>query len=112
MPATLHNVRRVYALRAQTMCDALRHNLGDAISFVQPQGGLFVWASLTGVGGKVKDGNVFAKMAIDKGVAFVPGAPFFANDPDLSSIRLSFATADLAKIEEGISRLGQALKAK
>jgi DNA-binding transcriptional MocR family regulator len=41
----------------------------------------------------------------------VPGAPFFANDPDLSSIRLSFATADLAKIEEGITRLGQALKA-
>jgi len=72
MPATLDKVRQVYALRAQTMCNALRQNLGDAISFVQPQGGLFVWASLTGAGGKVKDGNAFAKMAIDKGVAFVP----------------------------------------
>ncbi|MCE2666917.1 MAG: PLP-dependent aminotransferase family protein [Limnohabitans sp.] len=55
MPATLDKVRQVYALRAQTMCNALRHNLGDAISFVQPQGGLFVWASLTGAGGKGED---------------------------------------------------------
>jgi len=42
-------------------------------------------------------------------VAFVPGAPFFANDPDNAAIRLSFATADVAKIKEGIARLGQAL---
>jgi aspartate/methionine/tyrosine aminotransferase len=42
-------------------------------------------------------------------VAFVPGAPFFANNPDASAIRLSFATADVAKIQEGIARLGQAI---
>ncbi|HVR52703.1 MAG TPA: PLP-dependent aminotransferase family protein, partial [Pseudorhodoferax sp.] len=50
-----------------------------------------------------------AQRAIEKLVAFVPGAPFFAHDPDLSTLRLSFATADVAKIEEGIARLGQAL---
>ena len=110
MPSTLDTVRRVYAERAQTMDKALQRELGDALSYTAPQGGLFFWANLTGAKGAVKDGNVFAKSAIEKGVAFVPGAPFFANDPDLSSIRLSFATADLAKIEEGITRLGQALK--
>jgi len=110
MPTTLDTVRRVYAQRAQAMDKALQRELGDALSYTAPQGGLFFWANLTGAKGAVKDGNVFAKSAIEKGVAFVPGAPFFANDPDLSSIRLSFATADLAKIEEGIARLGQALK--
>lgn len=110
MPATLNKVRSVYAERAQAMDKALQRELGDALSYTAPQGGLFFWAHLTGAHGKVKDGNVFAKCAIEKGVAFVPGAPFFANDPDVSSIRLSFATADLAKIEEGITRLGQALK--
>mgnify|MGYP003329138687 FL=1 len=110
MPTTLDTVRRVYAERAQTMDKALQRELGDALSYTAPQGGLFFWANLTGAKGALKDGNVFAKSAIEKGVAFVPGAPFFANDPDLSSIRLSFATADLAKIEEGITRLGQALK--
>ena len=109
MPATLADVRQVYAERAQAMGDALRSELGEAIDFVQPQGGLFVWARLTGAGGKVADGNVFAKRAIDKGVAFVPGAPFYCANPDHATLRLSFATADVAKIREGVARLGQAL---
>ncbi len=109
MPATLDKVRKVYAGRAQTMCDALRKNLGNAISFVQPQGGLFVWAHLTGANGNVKDGNTFAKMAIDQGVAFVPGAPFYCQNPDHSTLRLSFATVGEDKILEGVARLKQAM---
>ena len=110
MPATLQNVRQVYAARARAMCEALRVHLGDGLSFHTPLGGLFVWAKLTGKTGFNTDGNLLAKRAIEKGVAFVPGAPFFANDPDNSTIRLSFATADEAKIAEGIERLGQALR--
>ena len=109
MPATLENVRRVYAQRAQTMGDALRKDLGDVVSFVQPQGGLFVWARLTGARGQVADGNVFAKRAIDNGVAFVPGAPFFCAAPDHATFRLSFATAAQDKILEGVARLAMAL---
>jgi DNA-binding transcriptional MocR family regulator len=109
MPATLAHVRSVYAERAQAMGEALKRELGHALTFTQPQGGLFFWANLTGAGGKVKDGAELAKRAIEKGVAFVPGAPFFANNPDASAIRLSFATADVEKIKEGIARLGQAL---
>lgn len=109
MPATLAKVRAVYAERAQALGDALRKDLGDAIDFVQPQGGLFVWARLTGAGGKVADGNVLAKRAIDKGVAFVPGTPFYCANPDHATLRLSFATADVEKIREGVARLAQAL---
>ena len=109
MPATLDKVRSVYAKRAQTMGDALRSDLGDAVSFVQPQGGLFVWARLTGAGGKVADGNAYAKRAIDQGVAFVPGSPFFSANPDHATFRLSFATVGEDKILEGVSRLAKAL---
>lgn len=109
MPATLAKVRAVYAERAQALGDALRQELGDAIDFVQPQGGLFVWARLTGAGGKVADGNVLAKRAIDQGVAFVPGTPFYCANPDHATLRLSFATADVEKIREGVARLAQAL---
>ncbi len=109
MPATLAKVRAVYAERAQALGDALRKDLGDAIEFVQPQGGLFVWARLTGAGGKVADGNVLAKRAIDQGVAFVPGTPFYCAHPDHATLRLSFATADVEKIREGVARLAQAL---
>ena len=42
-------------------------------------------------------------------VRFVPGTPFFAQNPDPATLRLSFATADVAKIREGVARLAQAL---
>ena len=109
MPGTLARVRQVYGQRAKTMGDALRSHLGDAISFVQPQGGLFVWARLTGAGGKLADGNALAQRAIDQGVAFVPGAPFFCANPDLATLRLSFATVGDDKIVEGVGRLAKAL---
>ena len=109
MPATLAHVRAVYAERAQAMGNALRRELGDAIEFVQPQGGLFVWARLTGARGQIRQGAEFAKRAIDQGVAFVPGVPFYAANPDPATLRLSFATADVARIEEGVARLKRAL---
>jgi len=109
MPATLDRVRKVYAQRAQTMAEALRSELGAAIEFVQPQGGLFVWARLTGAGGKSSDAAAFAKRAIERGVAFVPGMPFYCANGDPATFRLSFATAAEDKIRDGVTRLAQAL---
>jgi 2-aminoadipate transaminase len=109
MPATLAHVRKVYGQRAAAMGNALKRELGAAVSFEQPQGGLFFWASLTGEGGKTRNAAEFARKAIEQLVAFVPGAPFYAANPDMATFRLSFATADVAKIEEGMGRLGRAV---
>ena len=111
MPQTLARVRAVYAERAKAMGDALRSELGDAVEFVQPKGGLFMWVKLTGARGQESNANELAKRAIAEGVAFVPGAPFFSQNPDVSTLRLSFATADVDKIREGIARLKKALAA-
>ncbi len=102
-------VRKTYAERAAVMAASLRRELGDAIAFNQPQGGMFFWARLTGERGQISNAADFAKRAIDRGVAFVPGAPFYAHDPDRATLRLSFATVGLEKIDEGIGRLRQAL---
>ena len=109
MPATLANVRKVYAERARAMGGALSRELRGAVAFTQPEGGLFFWARLTGENGKSTDAGEFAKRAIEQGVAFVPGAPFYAQAPEASTFRLSFATADVAKIEEGARRLATSL---
>ena len=88
----------------------------DVCSSDLPLGGLFFWAKLTGLqkngsrsDNPLIDGNLFAKKAIEHNVAFVPGAPFFADHPDHSTLRLSFATADEMKIQDGIKRLAMAL---
>jgi DNA-binding transcriptional MocR family regulator len=102
-------VRQTYAERARVMAESLRRELAGALEFNQPQGGMFFWARLTGATDKGSNAQDFAKRAIDHGVAFVPGAPFFAHSADLATLRLSFATVGLEKIEEGIGRLGRAL---
>lgn len=112
MPATLNKVRKVYATRAQVMMHALRAELGDAMEFTEPAGGLFLWLRLTGQGNKPTDANTLAQRAIHAGVAFVPGAPFFSQNPDPATLRLSFATADENSILEGVSRLAKAFHAE
>ncbi len=111
MQAGLQHARRVYAGRSAALCQGLQRELGDAVAFTAPQGGLFVWARLTGAGEKSADAASFARRAIDELVAFVPGAPFFGRDPDAAAFRLSFATASEEKIAQGCARLARALQA-
>ena len=110
MPATLARVRQVYGERARTMANALRTELGEAVAFTPPQGGMFTWVRLTGAGGQPRDATALAQRAIAQGVAFVPGAPFYCQQPDASTFRLSFATAAQEQIREGLARLGRVMK--
>ena len=114
MPTSVAKVRKVYAARAKTMAECLKAEFGDAIRFTAPQGGMFFWANLTGAvtGGRGQSTDVaaLAQAAIANNVAFVPGAPFFAHDADMTALRLSFATANEDLIREGVARLGQAFK--
>ncbi len=115
---SLAAVRSTYATRAHTMAACLQRELGSALSYTQPQGGMFFWTRLTGKAlpnaasdvGATQDANQLAKDAADNGVAFVPGAPFFANNPDNAALRLSYATSDVGKIEEGVKRLAETLR--
>lgn len=71
------------------MGEALTRELGDAVELTQPQDGLLLGVGLTGQGGKVKNAGEFAKRQIDRGVAFVPSAPFHAANPDVATFMLS-----------------------
>ena len=109
LPQAVTQVRKVYAERAACMAEQLRTQLGDAVSFVQPGGGMFFWVRLTGAHGGERDATAFSQRAVEQLVAFVPGAPFFAENPDASCFRMSFATSDLERIAEGIARMARAL---
>ena len=48
--------------------------------------------------------------AVDKGVAFVPGAAFYADHADPRTLRLSFVTASVEQIDTGIAALAAAIR--
>lgn len=112
MEPALAHMQKTYAARAKLMVQHLQAELGDAISFTPPQGGMFVWARLTGASGRTADAATFVQRAIDEGVAVVPGAPFYATGADPATFRMSYATAPDDKIVEGIQRLARALQSQ
>ena len=66
---------------------------------------MFLWVTLpAGI-----DSQALLQAAIARNVAFVPGAPFFAADPQHNTLRLSFVTVSAEEIERGIGVLGQLL---
>jgi DNA-binding transcriptional MocR family regulator len=88
--------------------DALLHGLERALpagsTFNHPDGGMFVWARLPAGW----DATELLAAALRHDVAFVPGAPFYATDPDPRTLRLSFTTHPPAEIVEGLERLRMA----
>jgi 2-aminoadipate transaminase len=76
-----------------------------ACRWQMPGGGMFFWVELPqGV-----DSDALLVKAIARGVAFVPGAPFFAGQARPNTLRLSFVTVSAGAIERGIAALGAAL---
>ena len=97
----------LYGSRCAALVDALRHHLGDRIEFAAPDGGMFVWGSIAGV-----DTTALLPIAVEEGVAFVPGGAFYVEDdaPDgRDRVRLSFATLLPAELDDAVARLARAV---
>ena len=95
----------MYGRKCEALCNALHAQLGDMLQFHRPEGGMFVWARLTGSGA---DSSELLQRAIGNKILFVPGKAFFADNVDAASLRLSFAAPGVADIEEGVRRLKRA----
>ena len=113
----LPRITAMYGRKCMALCESLRAQLGDALQFHRPEGGMFVWARLSGEysgRGSTRDGidaSALLQRAIDNKVIFVPGKAFYADNVDTASLRLSFAAPGMADIEEGARRLKRAYDA-
>ena len=90
------------------MLAALEREFPAQARWNRPEGGMFIWVDLPE---GIDSGALLAK-AIERNVAFVPGAPFYAVEPRRNSLRLSFVTVPAEKIDQGIKVLGELLKAE
>jgi 2-aminoadipate transaminase len=101
-------IRTLYAAQCEHMLAALEREFPPQVSWNRPDGGMFIWVDLPE---GVDSGALLAK-AIERNVAFVPGAPFYAVDPKKNTLRLSFVTVPGDKIDIGVKILGELLKAE
>lgn len=104
LDAHIDRVIDAYRVRRDAMVDGLRAVLPDGAEVNRPEGGMFLWARL---GGAVDTAAILPR-ALEGGVAYVPGWPFYATDPDRSTMRLSYVTNTPEVIAEGLARMARA----
>ncbi len=99
---------KLYANQCQVMLDALSEQFPEGVSWTRPEGGMFIWVTLP----KHIDAMKLLDQAIAAKVAFVPGAPFYANEAETNTLRLSFVTVPPERIREGVAILANLIKAQ
>ncbi len=106
-------IRALYKAQRDAMLDALTQHFPDSrkqpeqsLTWNSPAGGMFLWARLPQRMSAVE----LLPFAVDQGVAFVPGAPFYADHGDERTLRLSFVTPSVDEIQRGVAALAAAMQ--
>jgi 2-aminoadipate transaminase len=107
MRVHVRRIREVYRQRRDVMLNCMEEHFPAGVSWTRPQGGLFLWVRMP----ESMDAEELLKVALEEKVAFVPGRAFY---PDgiggRCCMRLNFSYSSPDVIEEGIQRLGRAMK--
>ncbi len=101
-------IRKLYAAQCHAMLDALQEFFPSGASWTRPQGGMFIWVTLP----QHINSMELLEAAVAQNVAFVPGAPFYANTPAPNTLRLSFVTVPPEQIRVGVEKLGRLIAAR
>jgi 2-aminoadipate transaminase len=99
-------LRRHYADKRDVMLAAFRNESDTALTWADPRGGFFLWATLP----DELDADRLLDRAVKHGVVYVAGSAFFVNDGGGSQIRLSFSAPGHDQIREGVRRLAEAIR--
>lgn len=99
-------LRRHYADKRDVMVAAFRQEPDTAVTWADPRGGFFLWATLP----DQLDADSLLDRAVKHGVVYVAGSAFFVNDRGGSQIRLSFSAPSHDQIREGVRRLAEAIR--
>lgn len=99
-------IRQVYKERRDVMLETMEELFPPGVRWTHPQGGMFLWGILP----EGLDSAEVLKAAVERKVAFVPGAPFHPDGSGRNTMRLNFSYSNPETIREGITRLGTLLK--
>jgi 2-aminoadipate transaminase len=99
-------IRARYRAQRDAMRAALEAHMPPGCHWNVPSGGMFFWLTLPAGA----DATALLPKAVKLGMAYVPGAAFYADAPQHNTLRLSFVTVPPDQITRGIELLAQALK--
>ena len=100
-------IRQLYKEQCQAMVAALEQEMqGLGVTWNRPDGGMFLWLRLP----EGMSALQLLPRAVERNVAFVPGAAFYADQPDDRTLRLSFVTASQGQIRTAIAALASAIR--
>lgn len=99
-------IRATYKERRDVMIEMMEELFPSEVTWRKPKGGMFLW----GIMPEGMDAAVVLKRAVEKKVAFVPGAAFHPRGGGDNTMRLNFSYSSPDTIREGIARLGGVLK--
>lgn len=104
----LKKVREAYSVRCEVACKAMKKYAPPGVIWKIPEGGLYLWCKLPE---EIHDAGLFLMKAVENGVSFMPGEPFFTEQQDGAAyIRLNFTNPPEGLVEEGIKRLIKTIK--
>ena len=99
-------IRALYKSQRDAMLEALKQDMPSDVIWNTPVGGMFLWARLP----EGMNAQELLPKAVDKGVAFVPGAAFYNDHADPRTMRLSFVTPNVDEIRTGVAALAAAIR--
>jgi 2-aminoadipate transaminase len=102
----IETIRLGYKQRRDLMIELIDEYFPPEISYTEPEGGMFLWLTLP-------EGMAAMELfneAVQFNVAFVPGEAFYIDGGGRNTLRLNYSNADEEKIQQGIYRLGEAIK--
>lgn len=105
----VQKLRPIYRERKQAMQRILLDTFGTDVSFTDPEGGFFLWATLAGKYEHLNTEDLF-RAALEAGVAYIPGPAFTSDGSMGNALRLCFATSSPERIATGIERLHTVLE--
>jgi 2-aminoadipate transaminase len=102
----LEMLRVQCAERMSRMIELLSQKRFPDLAWVKPKGGLHLWVILpSGL-----EGESLLRGAWLKGLIFQPGAPFYAKDPQMNTLRITHAFADEREMKQGVTRLAESIE--
>ncbi len=106
LPGQVAHLRSAYREKRDVFLHALERRLAGKATWTRPAGGMFLLLRLP----RGRSATALLSKALDEGVAYVPGGPFFPAGGGEETMRLNFVSPPLSDIDEGVTRLARAIR--